>query len=163
MDVFADKLGAVGAWCAGNKYLSAIKNAFQNFMPATIAGAICVVWTCVVVNDGSGLGIFFKPIMALAPFNAVFGAVQTATIGFIAVAICMLVGQEIAEANGEKGSAYPAVLAFIMWLTVTPTAHAVTGLTAGTDAAGAAVCLPELITVSTRKILNTIISAQARC
>jgi PTS system cellobiose-specific IIC component len=145
MDVFADKLGAVGAWCAGNKYLSAIKNAFQNFMPATIAGAVCVVWTCVVVNDGSGLGIFFKPIMALAPFNAVFGAVQTATIGFIAVAICMLVGQEIAEANGEKGSAYPAVLAFIMWLTVTPTAHAVTGLTAGTDAAGAAVSIKAVL------------------
>ena len=145
MDVFADKLGAVGAWCAGNKYLSAIKNAFQNFMPATIAGAVCVVWTCVVVNSGSGLGIFFKPIMALEPFNAVFGAVQNATIGFIAVAICMLVGQEIAEANGEKGSAYPAVLAFIMWITVTPLSHGVTGLTAGTDAAGAAVSIKAVL------------------
>ena len=145
MDVFADKLGAVGAWCAGNKYLSAIKNAFQNFMPATIAGAVCVVWTCVVVNDGSGLGIFFKPIMALAPFNAVFGAVQTATIGFIAVAICMLVGQEIAEANGEKGSAYPAVLAFIMWLSVTPMAHSVTGLTAYTDATNTAVSIKTVL------------------
>ena len=145
MDVFADKLGAVGAWCAGNKYLSAIKNAFQNFMPATIAGAICVVWTCVVVNSGSGLGIFFEPIMALEPFNAVFGAVQNATIGFIAVSVCMLVGQEIAESNGEKGSAYPAVLAFIMWITVTPLSHAVTGLSAGTDAAGTALSIEAVL------------------
>ena len=35
MDAFADKLGRVGAWCGQNKYLNAIKNAFQNFMPAT--------------------------------------------------------------------------------------------------------------------------------
>ena len=45
MDAFADKLGRVGAWCGQNKYLGAIKNAFQNFMPATIAGAIGVLWT----------------------------------------------------------------------------------------------------------------------
>ena len=30
MDAFADKLGRVGAWCGQNKYLNAIKNAFQN-------------------------------------------------------------------------------------------------------------------------------------
>lgn len=27
----ADVLGRAGAWCGQNKYLSAIKNAFQNF------------------------------------------------------------------------------------------------------------------------------------
>ena len=145
MDMFADKLGAIGAWCASNKYLSAIKNAFQNFMPATIAGAVAVVWTCVVVNASTGLGLFFAPIMALEPFNAVFGAVQNATIGFIAVGICMLIGQEIAEANGERGSAYPAVLSFIMWITVTPLTHSVTGLTAGLDAAGAAVSIGTVL------------------
>ena len=145
MDLFADKLGALGAWCAGNKYLSAIKGAFQNFMPATIAGAVAVVWTCVVVNSGTGLGMFFAPIMALEPFNAVFNAVNTATIGFMAVGICMLVGQEIAEANGEKGSAYPAALALMMWITVTPLAHSVTGLTAGTDAAGTALTIKAVL------------------
>ena len=31
MDAFADTLGRVGAWFGQNKYLSAIKNAFQNF------------------------------------------------------------------------------------------------------------------------------------
>lgn len=140
MDAFADKLGVVGAWCGQNKYLNAIKNGFQNFMPATIAGAIAVLWTCVIVNDGSGLGLFFKPIMAIAPFNAVFNAINTCTIGSMAVGVCMLVGSEIAEANGETGH-YPAVLAFMMWAVVTPLAHNVTGLTAYTDAAGKAVSI----------------------
>jgi PTS system cellobiose-specific IIC component len=130
MDVFADKLGRVGAWCGQNKYLSAIKNAFQNFMPATIAGAVAVLWTCVLVNDSSGLGIFFKPIMAIEPFNDVFTAINTATIGCMAIGVCMLVGQEIAEANGESG-AYPAVLAFMMWLVVTPQAVDIASQTVG--------------------------------
>lgn len=43
MDKMADVLGRVEAWCGQNKYLSAIKNAFQNFMPLTIAGAIGVL------------------------------------------------------------------------------------------------------------------------
>ena len=30
MDKMADVLGRAGAWCGQNKYLSAIKNAFQN-------------------------------------------------------------------------------------------------------------------------------------
>ena len=54
MDAFADKLGRVGAWCGQNKYLNAIKNAFQNFMPATISGAGGVLWTNVLVNDSTG-------------------------------------------------------------------------------------------------------------
>lgn len=134
MDVFADKMGRIGAWCGQNKYLSAVKNAFQNFMPATIAGAVAVLWTCVIVNKDTGLGAFFAPIMALEPFNAVMNAMNTATIGMMAVGICMLVGQEIAEANGETG-AYPAVLAFMMWLTVTPLSH--TAAATITDATGA--------------------------
>ena len=32
MDTFADRLGRIGAWFGQNKYLGAIKNAFQNFM-----------------------------------------------------------------------------------------------------------------------------------
>ena len=42
MDKMADVLGRAGAWCGQNKYLSAIKNAFQNFMPLTIA---CLLYT----------------------------------------------------------------------------------------------------------------------
>ena len=57
MDKMADVLGRAGAWCGQNKYLSAIKNAFQNFMPLTIAGAIGVLWCNVLVNETTGLGI----------------------------------------------------------------------------------------------------------
>ena len=40
MDKMADVLGRAGEWCRQTKYLSAIKNAFQHFMPLTIAGAL---------------------------------------------------------------------------------------------------------------------------
>ena len=124
MDAFADKLGRVGAWCGQNKYLNAIKNAFQNYMPATIAGAVGVLWSNVIVNETTGLGLFFKPIMALSPLNTIFNAMNTATIGVMAIGVCMLVAQEIADANGEQTGAYPAVLGFMMWLMVTPTSIA---------------------------------------
>lgn len=119
MDAFADKLGRIGAWCGQNKYLGGIKNAFQNFMPATIAGAIGVLWTNVLVNKDTGLGALWSPIMALEVLNPIFAAIQFATISCIAIGIVMLLAQEIGEANGETG-AYPAVLGFVSWLVVTP-------------------------------------------
>ncbi|WP_154886389.1 PTS sugar transporter subunit IIC [Longibaculum muris] len=152
MDAFADKLGRVGAWCGQNKYLGSIKNAFQNFMPATIAGAIGVLWTNVLVNDNvvngnaQGLGGIFKPIMALAPINDVFAAIQFCTISCISIGIVMLVAQEIGEANGETG-AFPAVLGFMAWAVVTPTAHSVTGLASSlTNAAGDAISIGDVLT-----------------
>ena len=144
MDAFADKLGAIGAWCGQNKYLGSIKNAFQNFMPATIAGAMGVLWTNVLVNADTGLGALWEPIMALKVLNPIFAAISFATISCIAIGIVMLVGQEIAEANGETG-AFPAVLSFVAWLVVTPTAHAVTELTAYTDAANKAVTIGNVL------------------
>ena len=146
MDAFADKLGRVGAWCGQNKYLGAIKNAFQNFMPATIAGAIGVLWTNVLVNDtivegnAQGLGGIFSPIMALEPINSVFSAINFCTISCISIGIAMLVAQEIAEANGETG-AYPAVMGFMCWLMVTPTTTYAWTAADGTVATG--VVLPE--------------------
>ena len=123
MDAFADKLGRVGAWCGQNKYLNAIKNGFQNFMPATISGAVGVLWTNVLVNDSTGLGALWPPIMALKVLNPIFAALQYATISCITIGVTMLVASEIAEANGETG-AYPAVLGFILWMMVTPTSFA---------------------------------------
>ena len=123
MDAFADKLGRVGAWCGQNKYLNAIKNGFQNFMPATISGAVGVLWTNVLVNDSTGLGALWSPIMALKVLNPIFAAMQYATISCITIGVTMLVASEIAEANGETG-AYPAVLGFILWMMVTPTSFA---------------------------------------
>ena len=123
MDAFADKLGRVGAWCGQNKYLNAIKNGLQNFMPATISGAVGVLWTNVLVNSSTGLGAIWKPIMALEVLNPIFAAMQYATISCITIGVTMLVASEIAEANGETG-AYPAVLGFILWMMVTPTTFA---------------------------------------
>ena len=123
MDAFADKLGRIGAWCGQNKYLNAIKNGFQNFMPATISGAIGVLWTNVLVNESTGLGALWSPIMALKVLNPIFAAMQYATISCITIGITMLLASEIAEANGETG-AYPAVLGFILWMMVTPTSFA---------------------------------------
>lgn len=119
MDAFADTLGRVGAWFGQNKYLSAIKNAFQNFMPATITGAVGVLWTNVLVNSSTGLGKLWSPIMALEVLNPIFSAMQYATISCITIGVTMLIASEIAEANGETGS-YPAVLGFILWMMVTP-------------------------------------------
>ena len=129
MDAFADKLGRVGAWCGQNKYLNAIKNAFQNFMPATISGAVGVLWTNVLVNDSTGLGALWSPIMALKVLNPIFAAMQYATISCITIGITMLLASEIAEANGETGP-YPAVLGFILWMMVTPTSFAAKDLSA---------------------------------
>ena len=123
MDAFVDKLGRIGAWCGQNKYLNAIKNGFQNFMPATISGAVGVLWTNVLVNSSTGLGAIWKPIMALEVLNPIFAAMQYATISCITIGVTMLVASEIAEANGETG-AYPAVLGFILWMMVTPTSFA---------------------------------------
>lgn len=133
MDAFADKLGRIGAWCGQNKYLGAIKNAFQNFMPATIAGAIGVLWTNVLVNSGTGLGALWEPIMVLEPLNPIFSAINFATISCISIGVVMLVGQEIAEANGETGT-YPAVLSFIAWLVVTPNAYNIADMAVTTTA-----------------------------
>ena len=133
MDAFADKLGRIGAWCGQNKYLGAIKNAFQNFMPATIAGAIGVLWTNVLVNSGTGLGALWEPIMVLEPLNPIFAAINFATISCISIGVVMLVGQEIAEANGETGT-YPAVLSFIAWLVVTPNAYNIADMAVTTTA-----------------------------
>ena len=128
MNAFAEKLGIIGSLCGQNKYLSAIKNAFQNFMPATIAGAIGVLWSNVLINDNiingapQGLGGLIPTVMVLKPLNDIFAAIQFATISCISIGIVMLVAQEIGQANGETG-AFPAVLGFISWMVITPNSY----------------------------------------
>ena len=129
MDKMADVLGRAGAWCGQNKYLSAIKNAFQNFMPLTIAGAIGVLWCNVLVNDQTGLGLFFKPIMALDFLNPAFQAVNFCTISCITVGITLGIAQEIGVWNmgAEKAGYIPGLVGLAAWLSVTNTSHMVEG------------------------------------
>ena len=125
MDKMADVLGRVGAWCGQNKYLSAIKNAFQNFMPLTIAGAIGVLWCSVLVNAETGLGLFFKPIMILDFLNPAFQAINFCTISCITVGITLGVSQEIGVWNmgADKAGYIPAFVGLASWLSVTNYTH----------------------------------------
>ena len=129
MDKMADVLGRAGAWCGQNKYLSAIKNAFQNFMPLTLAGAIGVLWCNVLVNESTGLGIFFKPIMALEFLNPAFQAVNFCTISCITVGITLGIAQEIGVWNmgAEKAGYIPGLVGLAAWLSVTNTSHVIEG------------------------------------
>ena len=129
MDKMADVLGRAGAWCGQNKYLSAIKNAFQNFMPLTIAGAIGVLWCNVLVNETTGLGMFFKPIMALDFLNPAFQAVNFCTISCITVGITLGIAQEIGVWNmgAERAGYIPGLVGLAAWLSVTNTSHMVDG------------------------------------
>ena len=129
MDKIADVLGRAGAWCGQNKYLSAIKNAFQNFMPLTIAGAIGVLWCNVIVNESTGLGIFFKPIMALDFLNPAFQDVNFCTISCITVGVTLGIAQEIGVWNmgAEKAGYIPGLVGLAAWLSVTNTSHVIEG------------------------------------
>lgn len=56
-------------------------------MPATIAGAVGILQTNVLVNRETGFGQLWEPIMALEVLNPIFNAIQYATISCIAVGI----------------------------------------------------------------------------
>lgn len=120
MDRVVSILGKAGAWCGRNKYLFAIKNAFQSFMPFTIAGAMGVLWTKVLVNSQSGLGSIWKPIMALEFLNPAFEAIQFATISCITVGITFAVALEIGnwKLKEEETSYFPGILGVVCWLAV---------------------------------------------
>lgn len=121
MEKMAEVLGRAGAWCGQNKYLSAIKNAFQTFMPLTIAGAAAVLWCNVLVHAETGLGAFWSPVMALEFLNPAFEAIQFATISCITVGITFGVAQEIGMWNmgSDKAGYIPGILGLASWLAVT--------------------------------------------
>ncbi len=128
MDSMMNVLGSVGAWAGSNKYLSALKNAFQDFMPATMAGAVGLLWLYVLVDETSGLASLIPAVSALSVFNPIFSAVNFATISCITVGITFMVAQEICEANGMKG-AFCGVFGVVCWLTVTQTTVVTDGVT----------------------------------
>ena len=122
MEKFSEVLMRIGNWCSDNKYLSSIANAFQTFMPFIIIGAIGVLWSNVIVNDSTGLGALWKPIMALKFLNPAFDALNFVTIGCITIGVTALIGMEIAERN-EIDSKFGAFLPLACLFTLIPTAQ----------------------------------------
>lgn len=125
MNKLVDVLSWVALRCTQNKYLNAIKNAFQNYMPISLAGAVGMLWTNVLVNDQGGLGSIFPLIMDLKFFNPIFEALNYASISCMSIVIILLLSSEIAEANGDH-DIYPVIVSFLSWLVVTP--HTIDGL-----------------------------------
>lgn len=120
MDKFQDVLMKIGIFAGENRYLSAIKNAFQAFVPFTIIGAIGVLWSNVICNDSTGLGAMVPAVMNLSFLNPAFNALNFATIGCISIAITFLVGGEIGKSHNGN-TMFCGLLAVISLLTVTQT------------------------------------------
>lgn len=125
MNKLVDALSWVAMKCTQNKYLNAIKNTFQNYMPISLTGAVGIFWINVLVNDHGGLGTVFPLIMDLKIFNPIFEALNYAAISCISIIIVLLLSSEIAQANGDY-DIYPVIVSFICWLIVTP--HIIDGL-----------------------------------
>ena len=68
MNKLVDALSWVALRCTQNKYINAIKNVFQNYMPISLTGAVGMLWTNVLVNENGGLGAVFPLIMYLKIF-----------------------------------------------------------------------------------------------
>ena len=80
MNKLVDALSWVAMRCTQNKYLNAIKNAFQNYMPISLTGAVGMLWTNVLVNDHGGLGTVFPLIMDLKIFAKFMKNVATRSL-----------------------------------------------------------------------------------
>lgn len=80
MNKLVDVLSWVALRCSQNKYFNAIKNTFQNYMPMSLAGAVGMLWTNVLVSENGGLGAIFPLIMKLKFLNPIFKALNFATI-----------------------------------------------------------------------------------
>lgn len=125
MNKLLDVLSWVALRCSQNKYLNAIKNTFQNYMPISLAGAVGMLWTNVLVNENGGLGAIFPLIMDLKFFSPIFEALNYASISCMSIVIVLLLSSEIAQANGDK-DIYPVIVSFLSWLIATP--HTIDGL-----------------------------------
>ncbi len=99
MQNFQDALLNFGLAASNQKHLKCIKNSFQNMMPLTMAGAVALLWSHVLVNSYSGLGAIFSPIMALEFLNPAFNAINFATISCIGLWITIFLGYELAQEN----------------------------------------------------------------
>ena len=121
MDKFTEKLMIFGSWAANNKYLASIRDAFQEYMPLTIIGAIGTLWTYVIVDGTSGLGALIPAVQKLAFLNPLFNALNFATIGCITIGITYAIGAQIGKRN-SMNPFYSGLVAVAALLIVTNSA-----------------------------------------
>lgn len=127
MEKMQNLLSRIGEWSSRNRYLVAIKNAFEIYMPLIIIGAIAVLWTNVIVNDQTGLGAIWQPIMNLSFLNPAFNAINFCTMGIIALGITFLVGNELSKSY-QLSSSFCGFLAVVAWVSMLNTSTSMINL-----------------------------------
>ena len=120
---FEEKLIGISVKMSNNKYLKAISDSFIQFMPFTTIGALATLWTSVIVNDTTGLGALWSPIMKLSVLNPAFTMLNFVTLGCISLGVAFLIGMNIGERNGmnEKFTGLVSVASFFAVLNNTTT------------------------------------------
>lgn len=115
---FEDKLVTLGVVLSRIKYLNAVKMAFAKFMPFMIIGALSLLWSNVLVNEKTGLGALWPPIMNLSFINPLFNAINFATIGCIALFIAFFIGTEIGTNYDDLDNAVCGVIGTVSYVSI---------------------------------------------
>lgn len=118
---FQDTLVNVGTKLNSNKYLVAIRDSFVNVMPFTIIGSLAVLWSNVLVNETTGLGAIFKPIMALKFLNPAFDALNFCTLGCISLILSFLIGRQLSDKQEKVDKTFCGVMGVVSFIAITNT------------------------------------------
>lgn len=95
-DKFGDSLLDLASKVDDNKYLSAIKNSFTQFLPFVVIGSFASLFVNVLCSKTTGLARFLPFLANLEPG---FKGINYATIGMIAVYIAFFIGLQLAKRN----------------------------------------------------------------
>ena len=95
-DKFGDSLLDLASKVDDNKYLSAIKNSFTQFLPFVVIGSFASLCVNVLCSKTTGLARFLPFLANLEPG---FKGINYATIGMIAVYIAFFIGLQLAKRN----------------------------------------------------------------
>ena len=133
MSATTDKLLYMAGTASNNKYLGSIRDAFTDYMPFTIIGAVGTLWTYVIMDTTSGLASLIPAITALSFLNPLFTALNFATIGCITLGITFAIGAEVGKRNGQN-MLYCGLIAVAALVVVTaPTIDPATAYLIGAD------------------------------
>lgn len=95
-DKFGDRLLDLASKVDDNKYLSAIKNSFTQFLPFVVIGSFASLFVNVLCSTTTGLAKFLPFLALLEPG---FKGINYATIGMISVYIAFFIGLQLAKRN----------------------------------------------------------------